>query len=208
MAIVIMPGPTGQAIYMLCKVWLLLLPLLWRMFIERQPLTLSPARKGGFAIAAALGLGISAIIIGSYGAFGRKLIDPQMIQQAVTPNGLDQQGRYLMLAVYLTLINSLMEEYVWRWFVFKKFEELFGASRKVGRIAVFASAIGFTIHHTITLRGQFDWSITLIGSLGVFIGGAVWSWLYLRYRSIWPGFLSHAIVDAAVFLVGWWIIFG
>jgi membrane protease YdiL (CAAX protease family) len=42
----------------------------------------------------------------------------------------------------------------------------------------------------------------------VFTGGAIWSWLYVRYRSIWPGYLSHAIVDVAVFAVGWWIIFG
>ena len=208
MAIVKMPGPVGQTIYAICKVWLLLLPLMWRMFVDRQPLTWSPPRKGGFAVGAGLGLVISGIIIASYWAFARNLIDPQMVQDAIAPNRLGEPARYLGLAVYLTLINSLLEEYVWRWFVFKKFEELFGSSKWAGRIAVFGSALGFTIHHIIALRGQFDWTITVLGSSGVFIGGLVWSWLYLRYRSIWPAFLSHAIVDIAVFMVGWWIIFG
>jgi membrane protease YdiL (CAAX protease family) len=36
----------------------------------------------------------------------------------------------------------------------------------------------------------------------------MWSWLYLRYRSVWPCYVSHAIVDIAVFVVGWLIIFG
>jgi membrane protease YdiL (CAAX protease family) len=48
----------------------------------------------------------------------------------------------------------------------------------------------------------------LLGSLGVFIGGAVWSWLYLRYRSVWPCYLSHALADAAIFIIGYRLIFG
>ena len=44
--------------------------------------------------------------------------------------------------------------------------------------------------------------------LGVMIGGLVWSWMYMRYRSIWPGWVSHAIVDVAVFGVGAWVLFG
>ena len=59
----------------------------------------------------------------------------------------------------------------------------------------------------IVLAAQFNWPIVLLGSLGVFIGGAAWSWLYLRFRSIWPGYLSHAIVDAALFIIGYWLIF-
>ena len=35
----------------------------------------------------------------------------------------------------------------------------------------------------IALKIQFDWTVTAIASLGIFIGGTVWSWLYLRYRS-------------------------
>ena len=66
----------------------------------------------------------------------------------------------------------------------------------------------FTAHHVIVLVAQFDWPIALLGSLGVFIGGATWSWLYLRYRSIWPGYVSHAIADAAIFIIGYRLIFG
>jgi hypothetical protein len=48
----------------------------------------------------------------------------------------------------------------------------------------------------------------VLGSCGVFLGGAAWSWLYLRYRSIWPGYVSHAIADAAIFIIGYRLIFG
>ena len=46
------------------------------------------------------------------------------------------------------------------------------------------------------------------GSAGVFAGGVAWSWLYVRYGSIWPGYLSHAIVDVAVFGAGAALLFG
>ena len=45
------------------------------------------------------------------------------------------------------------------------------------------------------------------GTCGVFVGGAVWNWCYLRYRSIWPGYVSHAIVDAALLAIGWKLLF-
>ena len=39
-------------------------------------------------------------------------------------------------------------------------------------------------------------------------GRASWGWLYLRHRSIWSGYVSHAIVDVAVFVIGYGLIFG
>ena len=43
----------------------------------------------------------------------------------------------------------------------------------------------------------------MLASAGVFVGGVAWSWLYRRSGSIWPGYLSHAIVDAAIMGVGY-----
>jgi uncharacterized protein len=99
--------------------------------------------------------------------------------------------------------NAVLEEYVWRWFVFRKCEALV----RISWLAVLLSAALFTVHHVLALAAQFDWMITLAASAGVFLGGAVWSWCYLRYRSIWPGFVSHVIVDIAIFAIGWRLLF-
>lgn len=202
-SIVWWPGTGGQAFYFAMKLWLLALPAAWRLAVERKPVSLSPPRQGGFGVGIGLGLLISAIIIGGYYALGRGLVDPDMLQAAVAGNGLDQPARYFALAAYLTLANALMEEYVWRWFVYEKFRDV-GAPAAV---AVVLAAAGFTLHHVVALKAQFGWGITLLGSLGVFIGGLTWSGLYARYRSVWPAYVSHAIVDIAVFYVGWLMIF-
>jgi hypothetical protein len=193
----------GQGAYVLSKVWILALPLLWLKLVERQPFSWSPARKGGFGTGIALGLAISAAIVLGYWLIGRHYIDAAMLRDAVNANGIGHPAVYIAFTFgYLSLVNALLEEYVWRWFVFRQCEKLVG-----GPAAVICSALFFTIHHVLALHAQMGWVPTVLGSAGVFIGGAVWSWCYLRFRSVWPGYVSHLIVDFAVFGVGWWIIF-
>ncbi len=75
------------------------------------------------------------------------------------------------------------------------------------RMAIVVSTFAFTLHHIVAMLVYFNGVVTVVASLGIFIGGVVWSWCYIRYRSIWPGYLSHAIVDIAVFIVGYHLIF-
>ncbi|HHY84152.1 MAG TPA: CPBP family intramembrane metalloprotease [Verrucomicrobia bacterium] len=195
--------PVGKILFVAAKVWILALPLAWLVLVERSRPGWSPPHHGGFGVAIGTGLAIAAVIVGAY-ALVRKLnlLDATIITERAALTGLNQPAFYIGGALYWILFNSLMEEYVWRWFVFRKAEAAVG-----GRAAVVVSALGFTAHHVIALAAQFTWPITVLASLGVFIGGVTWSWLYLRYRSIWPCYVSHAIVDTPIFLIGWRLIF-
>lgn len=193
----------AKGLFIACKIWIVLLPLVWWLWVDRQRLSGSPARRGGFGVAALTGLVISGIILAVYFlALRLGWVDAQTVADSAAKTGLNQPGLYLLGALYWITLNSLMEEYVWRWFVFRKFEVITS-----GKLAVVAASLGFTAHHVIALAAQFNWSVTMLGSLGVFVGGMTWSWLYLRYRSVWPGYLSHAIVDMAIFWIGYDLIF-
>ncbi len=199
------PGTAlGQALFLFSKVWVVILPLAWLWWVERSKLSWSPAQRGGFGLATLLGCLIAAIIVAAYFAT-RNLgwIDPALVADRARQTGLSHVGVYVAGALYWITLNSLMEEYVWRWFCFRQCEVIFGG---IGGVLV--SAIGFTLHHVIALAGQFTWPVTALASLGVFVGGATWSWLYLRYRSVWPCYVSHAIVDMPIFVIGYWLIFG
>jgi len=193
----------GQTIFLLSKLWILVFPVVWHRFVEGNPISISPPRRGGFGPAALLGLGIAGVIVGAY-FFARThgWIDVEMVRQRAHATDLDRPAVFLAGAFFWVGANSLVEEYVWRWFVFRQFERLFG-----GRWAVALSALGFTLHHILALAGQFDARITALASFGVFVGGLVWSWLYLRYQSVWPCWVSHAIVDVPIFVIGWVLIF-
>lgn len=193
----------GKAIFFASKLWLVSLPLVWRLMVDRDRLSWSPARHGGFGVAVASGVLISVVVFVAYGLASRAgAIDAAMVAGRGAKTGLDTLSVYLAGAVYWITANSLMEEYVWRWFVLRKCGVLWGS-----KAGIVAAALAFTAHHVTALAAQFNWGITLLGSLGVFIGGATWNWLYLRYRSIWPGYVSHAIVDLAIFIIGYRLIF-
>ncbi len=145
---------------------------------------------------------MGSIILAVYFTMGRYLIEPQAVKDMATNIGLNNPRAYLAGAGYWILVNSVLEEYVWRWFVVEKCKSLLPVNA-----AILVSALCFTIHHIIAMGVYFNWVLVVIASVGIFVGGAVWSACYNRYRSIWPGYLSHAIVDVAVFGIGYMLIF-
>lgn len=197
-------GSIGQAVWTSSKVWMIVLPLLWLLFIDRQRISLSPARHGGMWIGMLSGLVTGGLIVTMTAVFGASLIDADAMRTMAAGNGLDALGRYIALAVALSLGNALMEEYVWRWFVQSRWKTITGSAGA----AIALSAACFTIHHVLALSAYFGPTVVVIGSLGVFVGGCLWSWLKTRYDSIWPGYVSHVLVDVGVFVAGGMILFG
>ena len=202
MAMVLAPGPVGQAVFLVCKAWILAFPLVWHLWVERGRPSLSPPRRGGFGAAVLTGAAIIAIMFAAYFLLGGHWIDAEHVARQAAKNGIGTRARYIAMALFWILINSLMEEYVWRWFVVRQCERLMRPS-----LAVVVSALLFTLHHVVALRVQFDWRVTILASLGVWCGGMTWSWLYVRYRSIWPCYVSHILADVPIFVIGWWLIF-
>jgi membrane protease YdiL (CAAX protease family) len=192
----------GKTIFFATKLWILLIPALWFLAVEKGKFSFSKPRHGGFGVAAALGILISTIILIVYLTAGRLLIEPQTVRKMAENTGLANPSIYFAGAAYWILVNSVLEEYVWRWFVVKQCRAFMPAGA-----AIAVSAMCFTLHHLIAMQVFFSWLVVAVASAGIFVGGVIWSWCYLRYESIWPGYLSHAIVDLAVFAIGYHLIF-
>lgn len=196
------PDLTGKVFYGFCKVVLLVLPVVWFFYLERGKLSLSPVKKGGLIVGLISGLVIAVAILGFYALVGKNLINAQLFRDSLYKVGFDSKALFIGTAIYVIIINAALEEYVWRWFVFRQCEKLMP-----GLLAIFASAVLFTIHHIVALRSYVDWDVTLISCAGLLIGATAWSALYWRYRSIWPGYISHIFADIAVYIIGWQILF-
>lgn len=202
-AMIFFPGPVGQALFMTAKIWLLAFPALWYLVVERGKPSWSPPLHGGLGVGVLTGLIAGAAIGLAALVFGIFDMDMGQLAAEVDEMGLTTPRAYLLGALGWTFANSLMEEYVYRWFVFSQCERLMPRFA-----AVLASAAVFTAHHVIALSTYLPWHLNALASLGVFIGGVIWAVLYARYRSIWPGWISHIIADVAIFAVGWEILFG
>jgi membrane protease YdiL (CAAX protease family) len=192
----------GKVLFFLAKVWLLALPLAWHLIVEKRRISWSRPVQGGFGLAIGLAAAISVFIGVAYMTVGKLLIDAKAIQAMGVDTGLSQRSTYLMGALYWVTVNSVLEEYVWRWFVVEKLEDFLGS-----KTAIVCSALGFTLHHIVAMQIFLSPMVVALAAIGVFIGGAVWSWCFVRYRSIWPCYVSHAIVDVAVFGVGYHLLF-
>jgi membrane protease YdiL (CAAX protease family) len=197
------PGaPSGAALFLAAKVWILLFPALWHLLVDRQPPGFSPMRRGGIGAGIVSGLVLSAVVVGAYRFLGDRLIDRGQVLDRMTGMGLTDPAVYLGAAAYWICVNSVIEEYVWRWFVVSRGEVLVGP-----RLAAPLSAALFTLHHTVAMSLYLSPAAVGLASAGVFAAGAVWSWSYVRYRSVWPGYLSHAMADLAIFGVGYDLLF-
>jgi membrane protease YdiL (CAAX protease family) len=197
-------GIISQIAYFISKIWLLVIPLIWYLKVDGGKLSLSKPKQGGYAMATGLGLGMSGVIFGAWLIVG-DLIDGGLLRDAVEPVGLLDLRLYVGGVIYWTVLNSLLEEYVFRWFLVVKSEALVGT----GTPAILLSAFIFVIHHTFALLFfGFPWWANLLASVSLFVGGAIFSWLYIRYRSVWMPYIAHAICDIAVFGIGAIIIFG
>lgn len=207
-ALWLFPGPLGSAIYALAKGWLLLLPLLWTLCIDRRPplsviKTSKSSHQVGMVIGAALGLVIALAVVLIFLLLHKTIgIDAMTLKHVASTAGFGTPISFLLLGLYLSLINALLEEYVWRWFTYRAAASIFSQAA-----AVPLSALFFTFHHIVVLAAYFPLWLTFICSTGVFIGGCTWSYCFARFHSLWPGYLSHVIVDVAIMYVGWQLLF-
>jgi hypothetical protein len=184
-------------------------PLVWVLAVQRRRLRLQPPGRRGLPEGIGFGVLVLAAMLIMYNAWlsPKGLLDAAIpaVRQQLARFGLDTPMKYVALGVFYSLVHSLMEEYYWRWFVF-------GGLRRLVALwpAVLISSLGFMAHHVIVLGeyfGRFSLTTVLL-SLAVAVGGAVWAWIYHRSDSLYGPWLSHLFADVGIFLIGYQLVGG
>lgn len=202
------PGPVGGAIYAACKALLYGIPLivLYRCIGFRDALRwpFRPLTPSAIIVGVLTGSVIGVTIIALWRFVLAEHTDVGPVLEVMTLNGMASPAKFLAFAAWLCIVNSLLEELVFRWYVDSRLHRLSFSLPT----SVLTSAAIFTIHHVLVLAAFFAWPLVVIGSAGVFIGGCVWSILQHRWGGVAPGWISHALVDVALMVVGWMILQG
>lgn len=198
-------GMFGQIAWFASKAWMLGLPLWWHLKVDCKSFSWSPIRQGGVVMSVALGSLFCAVMVLAWIFIGDARVDRSVFKASLEPFGLTDPKTYIAAAVFWTVGNSVLEEYVFRWFLVEKGEVVFGSSWAT----IFVSAGIFVLHHFFALWFLgFTLFANLLASLGLFVGGVAFSWLYVRYRSIWIPYITHAMCDVVVFAIGYLLLFG
>ena len=118
--------------------------------------------------------------------------------------GADSPAILFTVAAFYVLLHSGFEEFYWRGFVFRGWNEHLGVA-----LSILLSSLGFMSHHVIVLGKFFGYGsiMTYLLSLSVALGGAIWAFTYYRCGNLIPGWISHALVDAGIFFIGYQLVF-
>ena len=125
---------------------------------------------------------------------------PARIHEKVMLFRANSPTRFLMLALGISVVHALAEEYYWRWFVFGWMRQLVPVTA-----AIVVSSVGFMLHHIVILGVYFPghfWTLAIPFSICVAVGGGFWAWLYARSGSLYAPWLSHCLVDSAIMAIG------
>lgn len=186
-------GKTLQFALPAVVVWLVL-----RRSIRPRP----PSRRGvGEGLVSGLVLAAAAAIL--YPLLTR--LEPDLMSDLaaqvtakVSGLGIASGGRFLAVAIFYSLVHSALEEYYWRWFVFGNLRDVIPLPA-----AHAIAALGFTLHHIVITAQFFPIGWALFFSFSVGVGGLFWSLLFQRQGTLAGAWASHAVVDAALMIIGY-----
>jgi membrane protease YdiL (CAAX protease family) len=197
------PGVLQQAVYFAGKTIQFGLPVAWVVLVQKEKLKWHKPTQAGLVEGFVFGLLVAVAMVGLYhlelkpsGIFDAPA---EAVQEKLSGLGFKSVWAYVALGSFYAVFHSLIEEYYWRWFVFRQLSTL-----TVLPIAVAVSSVGFMAHHVMVLAVYFGWDspVTYLLSLCVAVGGAVWAVIYHWSGSLYDCWISHCLVDAAIFIVG------
>ncbi len=171
----------------------LAVPLLYQTAVRDTTLrqVFHPSKQG---LRRALGLGgaVYVLIVGAYFLL-RNHIDFSPILDNL-PAGVTK-ATFPLVALYISFINSLLEEFFFRGFAFLSL-------RQRMRGASFFSAVAFALYHTAMMLGWFPPVVFALALGGLTVGGLLFNWLDKHDGTLYTGWLVHMFANFAINTVG------
>ena len=107
--------------------------------------------------------------------------------------------KFFIASFYLIFINSFIEEYFFRGFIFlnlenKKFANLF-------------SSFIFAIYHISNFQNWFtNYFMLIIPLVGLIIGGMIFNYLSTINEDIYNSYIPHMLADLSLVIIGYFLI--
>lgn len=158
-----------------------------------------PAKRD-FLIALALGAGVYGVILGGY-LLLTKLYDISELVLKLTADAGVGADNFVFVSVYISLVNSMLEEFLFRGFAFITLKKL-----TTRRFAYMFSSLVFAVYHFGMMAAGSIW-ISLLALIALFVAGCMFDWLNERSGNIITSWLVHMFANFAINTVGF-MIFG
>ena len=158
-------------------------------------------KKSGIKTAALLCISVYLVILCGY-LLLKNVFDFSAITDALTKNIGVTSENFIFVSLYISFVNSLLEEFFFRGFAF------FTLKRVIGRqFAYLFSAGAFALYHIAMMIGWFKLDVFLIVMAGLFAGGIIFNYLNEKSETLYPSWLVHMFANFAINTIGF-MLFG
>ncbi len=113
-------------------------------------------------------------------------------------SGIGVNGNnFIFVSLYISFVNSLLEEFFFRGFAFLNLVKTGGRG-----FAYIFSALLFSVYHVAMMTGWFSFSLFALVLTGLFIGGLIFNYLNEKSGSIYPSWFTHMSANFAINTIG------
>ena len=197
---VIQPGYAAKSAVKV--VLFLCLPALYALICRDRTLReiIVPDKKG-LSLAALAGAAVYAVVLAAYLIF-KDVFDFSGLTSSLTATTGVNRDNFLWVALYISFINSLLEEYFFRGFAFLTLK------KQTGRhFAICFSAAMFALYHIAMMIGWFSPVVIALALAGLFAGGLIFNWFDEKFGNIYMSWLVHMFANFATNTIGF-MLFG
>lgn len=157
--------------------------------------------KKSLPLALLLGIGVYIVILGGY-LLLKDVFDFSGITKSLTANIGVHGGNFIYVSLYISFVNSLLEEFFFRGFAFLTLRRTAGE-----RFAYVFGAGVFAVYHVAMMLGWFSLPVFLLVLVGLFAGGLIFNYLNAKSGTIYPSWLVHMFANFAINTIGF-MLFG
>lgn len=188
----------GYFIKSLIKIVVFLaLPIIYSLFNKEIYLKkLFIPNKKGLLFAILMGIGVYVVVLGAFLIF-RNVFDFSGLTKSLTSQTGVNKNNFIFVAIYISFVNSLLEEFFFRGFSFLTLKKV---SNK--KLAYIFSAAMFASYHIAMMIGWFSIWVVIIALLGLFVGGLIFNYFDEKYENIYLSWLIHMFANFATNTIG------
>lgn len=198
---VIQPGYVAKSLIKI--VLFLLIPVIYSSFAKDDSIKrMFRADRKGIFLALALGVILYGVILGAY-FLVRNVFDFSALTKSLTQTTGVNQANFLWVSLYISFVNSLLEEFFFRGFAFLTLKK---ATNK--GFAYLFSSIAFALYHIAMMIGWFGIPVILISLLGLFAGGLIFDRFDDKKETIYLSWLIHMFANFSINTIGFLLFAG
>ena len=157
--------------------------------------------KKGMKIAFGLCIPVYIVILGAYMLI-KDVFDFSAVTTALTGNIGVNKSNFVFVALYISFVNSLLEEFFFRGFAFITLKNI-----TTTRFAYVFSAAMFALYHIAMMTGWFSITVFILALAGLFAGGLIFNYLNAKSGNIYTSWFVHMFANFAINTIGF-MLFG